>query len=109
MRAIDVTIKLLLSDYQVMGWAEQGAQLRLFGFGVTKSLRDTEFLRFSDGSVIATSAVPEPSTCAMAFAGLACGGPAPRRMYPEIQHLPQGNGRFPAALTRKRSFLMIAA
>jgi hypothetical protein len=69
-----VVLQGLLSDYQVMGWAEQGAQLRLFGFGVTKSLRDTEFLRFSDGSMIATSAVPEPSTYAMALAGLACGG-----------------------------------
>ena len=69
-----VVLQGLLSDYQVMEWAEQGAQLHLFGFGVTKSLRDTEFLRFSDGSVIATSAVPEPSTYAMALAGIACGG-----------------------------------
>jgi hypothetical protein len=69
-----VVLQGLLSDYQVLGWAEQGAELRLFGFGVTKSLRDTEFLRFSDGSMIATSAVPEPSTYAMALAGLACGG-----------------------------------
>jgi Ca2+-binding RTX toxin-like protein len=69
-----VALQGRLSDYQVMEWAEQGAQLRLSGFGVTKSLYDTEFLRFSDGSMIATSAVPEPSTYAMALAGLAYGG-----------------------------------
>jgi len=69
-----VVLQGLLSDYQVMDWAEQGAQLRLSGFGFTKSLHDSEFLRFSDGSVIATSAVPEPSTHAIALAALACGG-----------------------------------
>jgi hypothetical protein len=60
-----VALQGLLSDYQVVEWAEQGAHMKLFGFGLTKSLYDTEFLRFSDGSTIATSAVPEPSTYAL--------------------------------------------
>lgn len=66
-----VVLQGLFSDYEVLFWADEGAELSLFGFGFTKYLYDVEYLQFDDEFTIATSAVPEPSTALLAVAAFA--------------------------------------
>lgn len=56
------------SDYSILSYANDGAELTLWGFGYQKHLFDVEFLRFDD-QTIATSSVPEPSVFALLAGG----------------------------------------
>jgi hypothetical protein len=57
------------TDYTLLAYADNGANLTLSGGGFEKTLHDAEFLQFDD-LTIATSAVPEPATLALLAAGI---------------------------------------
>lgn len=57
------------SDYTLLSWQGEGAEMSLEGVDVTNYLHGISYLQFDD-QLIATTALPEPST--VLLAGSAC-------------------------------------